>query len=144
MLHCGQTPISRRGDVCSPRISKPQDLLEIVNLEIHGCATPSGINRLCQLGMVVPKVFEVDDGTKRTLRFDAVEIDMWGYIIAGRVQTCLASEHPMIVEAREKIYTDQFLGRDQVIFETGYLDTRPTEELSRLHSRSAQDWQELL
>ncbi|SDW79899.1 hypothetical protein SAMN05444358_1011790 [Ruegeria halocynthiae] len=122
---------------------EPQDLLEIVNLDIHGCATPYGANRLIQLGLVVPRVFEVDDKKSQKLRFEAVEIDVGGHITIGQVKNCLASQHPFIAEARDKIHKDQFLDCQSVVFETGYLEGLQTADLAQLHSRSAEDWQGL-
>lgn len=96
---------------------------------------------MCELGFITPHTFTCIDSNGRTLRFEAVQLELIAHIEAsGLYDDALAIRHAFVVYVVEKMNIDQFCNLDSAVIDHDYLTKLSQEKLEQAFTRSARNW----
>lgn len=99
-------------------------------------------NQLCDLALAVPATFARRLPGSGLLLFEAVELELTGYIEINRIDQARAIRHRFVQDAVARMAVDQFAGKDKLVFERSYLEGQADEYLAVKHQLTAVDWRQ--
>lgn len=113
----------------------------LMNLHLHGRVDVNAANQLRYLRLAAPTTFSRRIPGAGVLSFEALELDLSGYLEIGRIDQGRAIRHRFVQDAYTRMTTDQFAGAAELVFESSYLERLAPEFLAGTHKLSAQSWQ---
>ncbi len=111
-----------------------------MNLHIHGCVDVQAANQLCDLGLAVPATFARRVPGSGLLSFEALELELAGYIEINRIDQARAIRHRFVQDAVARMAVDQFAGEDKLVFQRSYLEGLTGLDLATKHQLTAVGW----
>jgi hypothetical protein len=97
-------------------------------------------NRLCDLELAAPTTFTRRVPGGALLSFEALELELSGYLEIGRIEQGRAIRHRFVQDAFARIATDQCCGATELVFESSYLDKLNSAVLVEKHKIAAEAW----
>lgn len=132
-------PICRKSTP-SPTLSPPDLGVALVNLHIHGCVDVEAANQLCDLDLAVPATFARRVAGIGLLSFEALELELTGYIEINRIDQARAIRHRFVQDAVARTAVDQFAREDRLVFGRSYLEGLTDEDLAVKDQLTAAGW----
>ncbi|MFD1883382.1 hypothetical protein [Paracoccus pacificus] len=111
-----------------------------MNLHLHGCVDVDAANRLCDLQLAAPTTFTRRVPGVGLLAFEALELELSGYLEIGRIDQGRAIRHRFVQVACARMATDQCAGGAELVFESSYLEGLNLAVLVEKHKIAAEAW----
>ena len=92
-----------------------------MNLHLHGCVDVDAANQLCDLELATPTTFARRVPSVGLLSFEALELELSGYLEIGRIDQGRAIRHRFFQDAFARMATDQCADATELVFESSYL-----------------------
>lgn len=111
-----------------------------MNLYLHGCVDVAAANRLCDLQLAKPTTFTRRVPGVGLLSFEALELELSGYIEVNRIDQGRTIRHAFVQDAFARMATDQFADAAVLVFESSYLDGLQSAALVEKHEIASEAW----
>lgn len=111
-----------------------------MNFHLHGCVDVDAANRLCDLEFAAPTAFTRHVPSVGLLSFEALELEITGYLEIGRIEQGRAIRHRFVQDAFARMATDQFAGANGLVFNRSYLQGLKSKNLAAKHQLTAMRW----
>ncbi len=112
-----------------------------MNLHLHGRVDVNAANQLRDLRLVTPTTFSRRIPGAGVLSFEALELDLSGYLEIGRIDQGRAIRHRFVQDAYARMIIDQFAEASELVFESSDLEVLAPEFLAAMYELSARSWQ---
>jgi hypothetical protein len=113
-----------------------------VNLHIHGCVDVKAANQLCDFGLTVPATFARRVPGYGLLSFEALELELAGYIEINGIDQARAIRHQFVEDTVARMAVDQFAGAEKLVFQRSYLEGLTGVDLAVKHQLTAVGWRQ--